>query len=136
MFCVRAKEQGVSSGQVGGCGWAYDGGVGLRDDRAGCEASKGVDDVGESPRAELGDEGLARLALTVEKQLALASYGSPLSPDPAHAAAKRKAAEGAAQAPPAQPHEGGAPPKRPKPKGPKSPKATPKGSASKERAAK
>ena len=72
----------------------------------------------------------------IEKQLALASYGSPLSPDPAHAAAKRKAAEGAAQAPPAQPQEGGAPPKRPKPKGPKSPKAKPKGSASKERAAK
>ena len=71
----------------------------------------------------------------IEKQLALASYGSPLSPDPAHAAAKRKAAEGAAQAPPAQP-QGGAPPKRPKPKGPKSPKAKPKGSASKERAAK
>ena len=72
----------------------------------------------------------------IEKQLALASYGSPLSPDPAHAAAKRKAAEGAAQAPPAQPHEGGAPPKRPKPKGPKSPKAKPKGSASQERPAK
>ena len=72
----------------------------------------------------------------IEKQLALASYGSPLSPDPAHAAAKRKAAEGAAQPPPAQPQEGGAPPKRPKPKGPKSPKAKPKGSASKERAAK
>ena len=64
----------------------------------------------------------------MEKQLALASYSSPLSADPAAAGAK-----GAAQAPPSQPHADAAPSKSPKPKGSKSPKGKAKGSASKER---
>ena len=69
----------------------------------------------------------------IEKQLALASYGSPLSADPVEAGAKGAAAKATAQAPPSQPHADAAPSKRPKPKGPKSPKGKAKGSASKER---